>query len=271
MFFYGWGEGIFLPGLVNVFLRSDKNKLEELEDIARSDSTLNELNIIKKIGIFPPFSIFVYDYFLGWGIYYAENGRVNPTLTDYSDKMFMDFIDCSFSFNQSPLRVIKKIDRFEEFSRRIKLRTGFDWIEYNYKTQIMRESPTKSCGIQKPLDMDYSIPPRKEIYSLSEGEGYVLVNYFKIEEFEKDRGGKIKFSCECEREKYAMSVGAVEEMIISKDSRALIVKEPLLGCSRNIIKFPPCISNIFMRDYIKKRNLKVLDGSGKGFNFISEN
>jgi hypothetical protein len=91
------GENDFyLPNGSKVFLESEKNNFEKLITLAKSEDTLNETEIMKKIGNFPPFSLLVYDEFLGWGNYHSKNEEIFLTITDYSDQLFADWIDCSF-------------------------------------------------------------------------------------------------------------------------------------------------------------------------------
>jgi len=115
------------------------------------------------------------------------------------------------------------------------------------------------------------IPPRKEIYSLFEEGGEVLVNHLVIKEFPGNASGEIKFSCGGEKRKYFLSYGAIEEMILSKDPDAFIVKEPFLCCSRNILNSSTCIQDLFLKSYLKKRNLKKIEDPLKGFFPLSQN
>ncbi|MCR4327866.1 MAG: hypothetical protein NUV46_04790 [Nanoarchaeota archaeon] len=250
------GEASFkLPGFVDVFLKSEKGNLEKILKLVESNDTLNEIDIMKKIGDFPPFSLFVYKDFLGWGNYHIKDKGINLTFTDYSDPMFMDWVDCSFSFKNSPLRVVKKMGDLIEFSRRLELRTKFDWVKYDFKTGVMKEDLVGGCVFKKTLDDEDFI--RKEIYSLYEEGNVAIANRFWIEESKKDLNGEIDIKCSTDKKVYPMSVGAVEEMILSSDPNALIIKEPFLSCSRNIVNLPPCISRLFLTSYIKKRNFKV--------------
>ena len=65
------GEDEFsLSDSVKIYLKSEKDKLEELVALAKSPDISNEIGILKKIGDFPPFTLLVYDEFLGWSNYH---------------------------------------------------------------------------------------------------------------------------------------------------------------------------------------------------------
>ncbi|MDP3966273.1 MAG: hypothetical protein Q8Q04_01950 [archaeon] len=264
-------DEFFLSDSVRVYLKSEKNKLEELVVLAKSKDVSNEIGIMKKMGDFPPFTMLVYENFLGWSNFHRKDESIILTLTDYSDKMFEAWVDCSFSFNKSPIRIIKKMSSFEEFYRRINLRTSFDWVEYDYKTQVMRENMKKTCSVKKYLDLNLSYSPEKEVYSLTDFQDGVRVNLLMINEDKNGPEGKRLFSCEGNQEMYSLSLGAVEEMILSRNPDAIIVREPFFCCSGSIIKIPSCVQNVFLKAYLEKLGLKMPEKGESRIDLISPN
>jgi len=243
-----------LSSSVKVFLHPQKVKKERLISLSNSGEISNELKIMEDVGNFFPFSLLVYEKVLVWGRYFPSK-KIILDFTDYSDKLFEGWVDCSFSFKKSPVRVVKKLDDLKEFNRRISLRTKFDWISYNSKTNILKELQYKPCGIKKFLS---GKKPKKEIYSLIQDGKKIKINCSKIMEIPSNEGGRERnFMCYNEVVCCIDTIKKVRENILSSDKDALIVEEPLICCSGSIANLPPCISDIFLRDYLEKLHLKV--------------
>jgi len=256
-----------LSDSVELFLYPEKENFEELFKIAISKDVLEEITFLEKAQDKDPLSLLVYNQFLVWGRHFPPK-NVSLDLISYSDKFFIDWVGCSLFLKNRLVKILNKMDSEESFSQRLNLITRFDWIKYDSKTNLLEERLDQLCGIKKLL---LGKKPKDEIYSISENGDKIKVNYLRIKEYPSDTGVGRNFICEGNSSSYEGSKGSLLKIILSKDNDALIVEEPLIGCSGRNADLPLCISNIFLKDYVKKLNLKIDEGNKDPFKTPSEN
>lgn len=259
---------ITLPDNVILSFYPENTPLEKMVKLASTLDFMEEIEIMKKVGFSPPMNLLIYDNYLALGLYHTGDG-MGVGIRPYSDEMLKTWIDIALSLRKHPIRVIDKTQK-ENFTERLKPRTGLDWIEYD--SQILREIKDKHCKAQKYLE---SVTLSKDLYAVLEFWGKVEVMHWRIKDYSSLKDPKTLIEgiiCELQgKQRHDPPIENIEKMLKEKHPEALIMREPLRYCSCGDESKPwSCLAHLFEKAYAKQIGLKgkiipVLKSSSEGY------
>jgi hypothetical protein len=236
---------IVLPNEVTVRFFPKSDTLESMMEIARSKDFLAETMMMQEIGNCPPMNLLVYDDFLALGLF-GEN-KLDVGISQYSPNLLLQYVDTALSLRHHPIRIIDKTsDR--EMSQRISPRTSLDWIEYDQRSQVIRENKAVQCPIDRYLS---SAQTHDQLFTLSQEYGETFVNHWKIVIDGPAHQGLISEGQEIET--FQDNMDNVESFIRQSYPHALVGREPLMFCGLSSPSIPySCIGVKFERWYAER-------------------
>lgn len=241
---------ITLPNSVEVLCLPEKGNLEGMVALAASSDFVHETEIMKQRNNFPPFNLLVYDNFLALGLF-GSNREVSACIRDYSQELLISWIDTALAQYGTPIRIVEKTSEKGKMLERIKPRTDYDWVEYDPKSEVLREIRGKPCQARVLLE---SMPESNELYAVHEYYGNVEVVHMRIATEEGERLVGLQCKPVGEVGYYTgKTLEEVEKMLKKQHPNTLVVREPLAYCAFGSSSRPfSCLAVIFEEVYARK-------------------
>jgi hypothetical protein len=243
---------------VPVSIFADERTLGTMEQIVDSLDFMQETEVMLEVGYFPAWNLLVYDDVLALGLY-STNESLGVGMRPYSQQGMMDWIDKALAEWGTPIRVVDKTTVPGEFARRLAERTNCEWVEYDPKTQVLREKPGAKCTARKQLEAAFAFHPFKEVYAVSpmpfEESPFTHVVHLELKD-QAHRIGQYQLEgirCEGEGTDLPLPLEKAETQLKEMHPEAVVLRQPLMYCNQLSPNKPfSCIACHFEKAYAEK-------------------